>query len=68
MMQKQLSEFVLLLSLSDGILYVATITCLNERKKTQLFTLDCMSSKTYDNVDLWTVSCSVCQAFCLKVG
>lgn len=58
MMQKQLSEFVLLLFLSDGTLYVATITCLTERK---LFTFDSMSPKTYDNIDLWTVNSSICQ-------
>ena len=33
MMQKQLSEFVLLLPVSDGILCVATVTCPSERKK-----------------------------------
>lgn len=56
MMQKQLLEFVLLLLLSDGILYVAIITCLSERKQ---FTFDSMSPKTYDNIDLWTVNSSV---------
>ncbi len=58
MMQKQLSEFVLLLSLSDGTLYVVTITCLSERTKT-LFTFLTVCLLRHDRVDLWTVNCSI---------
>lgn len=58
MMQKQLLEFVLLLFLTDGTLYLTTITCVTERK---LFTFDSMSPKTHDNNDLWTVNSSISQ-------
>lgn len=63
MMQKQLSEFVLLLSLSDGVLSLPQLHVRVE-EETQLFTFDGMPAKAYDDVDSRTADCSVCP----KVG